>query len=523
MYTVLPVEPADVESYARAAATMVGITVDDDWWPSVVRHLTVMLERAAFGLRSRGHRRPGAGVPGMTPEKATAVGIAAEVRAGRLRAVDVATRTLDAIAAGDGAINSFTDVLADRATSDARRVDELVAAGEDPGPLAGVPFAAKNLFDVAGVVTLAGSKIEASRAPATADAAAVAGLTAAGAVLVGTLNMDEYAYGFTTENTHYGPCHNPHDLTRVAGGSSGGSGAAVAAGFVPLTLGSDTNGSVRVPAALCGVMGLKPTYGRLSRQGMFPFCPSLDHVGVLGATVADLAGSFQVLQGVDPGDPGTVDRPADDVVSGLGRGIDGLRLALADGYYAEGGDAAALAAASGLARALGIEGVATIPEAARARSAAMVITASEGANLHLADLRDRPGDFDPMTRDRFLAGALLPAGAYLVAQRFRRWYQARVRELFSSVDVIVAPATPFPAPLIGQREAVVDGITVQTQPYLGVYTQPLSFVGLPVVTLPVAAAGGLPLGVQLIAAPFAEAALLRVAAEVEARGLARWR
>ena len=453
------------------------------------------------------------------PDDGTA--LAARVRAGEIRATSVVSQALAAIEAGDGEINSFTSVLADRAHAEASRVDALVADGHDPGPLAGVPYAVKNLFDVAGEVTLAGSRINATLPPATADAPTITRLREAGAVLLGSLNMDEYAYGFTTENTHYGPCHNPHDHARVAGGSSGGSGAAVAAGFVPLTMGSDTNGSVRVPASLCGVYGLKPTYGRISRRGMFPFCPSFDHVGILGRSVRDLAAAFDVLHGYDPGDPATTSRSPEPTVPELDRGIDGLRLAVADGYFARGGAPEALAVVSQLAEALGVTETVTIAQAARARSAAMVITASEGAQLHLHDLRHRAGDFDPMTRDRFLAGALVPASAYLGAQRFRRWFAAEVRRALGATDVLLAPATPFPAPLIGQREAVVDGETVLTQPYLGCYTQPLSFVGLPVVTVPIVAPGGLPLGVQLVAAPYREAVLLRVAAELERRGLCR--
>lgn len=440
----------------------------------------------------------------MSPD---AVAIADEVRAGRRSAAEVTEQALAAIAGRDPQINSFTTVLADRARDEARQIDRDLAAGVDVGPLAGAPFAVKNLFDVAGHTTVAGSKISADDPPARADADAVARLRRAGAVLVGMLNMDEYAYGFTTENAHYGACRNPFDTDRVAGGSSGGSGAAVAAGFVPLALGSDTNGSVRVPSALCGTFGLKPTYGRVSCAGMLPFCPTLDVVGTLARSVRDLAVSFGAL----------VDDAAPAAAAG---GIDGLRLAVADGYFDRGGEPAALNAVSALAAALGVSAAVTLPGAAAARASAMVITATEGAHLHIESLRRRPADFDPMTRDRFLAGALVPARVYLEAQHFRYWFRARMRELFRTVDVVLAPATPFPAPLIGQREAVVDGETVLTQPYLGVYTQPLSFAGLPVLSVPTGTHDGLPVGVQLVAAHHAEASLLRVAAELEERGLA---
>ncbi len=448
-----------------------------------------------------------------------ATAIAAGVRSGAVTASAVVEAALCAVEEGDQDINSFTDVLATRARAEAARVDAAVAAGRDPGPLAGVPFAVKNLFDVAGRVTVAGSAINSEHPPATDDAAAVVGLAKAGAVLVGSLNMDEYAYGFTTENTHYGPCHNPHDLTRVAGGSSGGSGAAVAAGFVPLTLGSDTNGSVRVPAALCGVFGLKPTYGRISRQGVAMFAPSLDHVGILGLSVRDLALSLALLQGPDSRDPVSASAATDDPRARLDAGIDDLRLAVADGYFATGGAPEVFEAVRTAAAALGVTDRVTIPEAARARAAALVITAAEGAQQHLADLRTQPEHFDPMTRDRFLAGAMVPGQASVTAQRFRRWYQAAVNRVLSGHDALLAPTTPFSAPQIGQREAMVDGETVATQPYLGVYTQPLSFIGLPVVSVPVAGPSGLPLGVQVVARAHGDGVALRVAAALERAGM----
>lgn len=453
-------------------------------------------------------------------EASDAVGVAEAVRARRASAAEVAARALARIAARDPALNCFTAVLADRARRDAAAVDAALARGEDPGPLAGVPVAVKNLFDVEGLTTLAGSRINAERPPASRDAACVAALRRAGAVLVGALNMDEYAFGFTTQNTHYGPTRNPHDRDRVAGGSSGGSGAAVAAGLVPLTLGSDTNGSIRVPAALCGVFGLKPTYGRVSRRGTALFAGSFDHVGPLARSTRDLAAAFDVLQGPDAADPAASRRPVEPVGQGWKRGIAGLRIAVAGEHFARGGEPEALAAVGEVARALGARETLTLPEPHRARAAALIITSAEGAQLHLPDLRTRPDDFDPMTRDRFLAGALVPATAYVAAQRFRAWYRAAVRLLFNQVDVLLAPTTPFPAPRIGQERITVAGHEVPARTTLGLYTQPLSFIGLPVISVPMARAPGrLPLGVQLVAAPFREAALLRVAAYLEAEGV----
>jgi 1-carboxybiuret hydrolase len=446
-----------------------------------------------------------------------ALGIAAAVRGGRLSAVEVTTAALARIASRDPAFNSFTAVTEARALADAGAVDAALARGEDPGPLAGAPFAVKNLFDVEGLVTIAGSKIDRERPPATADATVVRRLTGAGAILVGALNMDEYAYGFTTENTHYGPAHNPHDLARMAGGSSGGSGAAVAGGLVPLALGSDTNGSIRVPASLCGIFGLKPTYGRLSRAGAKLFAAGLDHVGPLARSVGDLAAAYDAMQGPDPRDPASAGRAVEPALPELERGAQGLRIAVAGGYFAGSGEARA--AVGRVAQALSVTRTIEIPEAARARAAAFVITASEGANLHFADLKARAGDFDPMTRDRFLAGALVPANWVIAAQRFRRWYQEQLLALFRDTDILLMPATPCSAPLIGEDMIEIGGALVPSRPYLGVYTQPLSFIGLPIVVVPLRKAGALPIGVQIAAAPWRERDALRVARTLEQAGV----
>jgi AtzE family amidohydrolase len=451
-----------------------------------------------------------------------ALAIAAAVRGREVSARDVVAAALARVDKRNPALNAFTAVFAERALAEAEAVDRAIAAGRDPGPLAGVPFAVKNLFDVAGVVTLAGSRIQAERPPATHDATAVARLRGAGAVLLGALNMDEYAFGFSTENTHYGPTRNPHDPARIAGGSSGGSAAAVAAGLVALTLGTDTNGSIRVPAALCGVFGLKPTFGRVSRAGVFPFAASFDHVGPLARSVGDVAAAFDVMHGPDAADPVCSGRAASPIAREIDRGLEGLRLARAGGYFARLAEDTALAAVGTVVDALGVRREVELPEAHRARAAAMIITSCEGANYHLDDLRSRSQDFDPMIVDRLLAGALLPAALYVKAQRFRAWFRARVSEIFRDVDVLLAPATPWPAPVIGApRTTVIGGVEVLARPHLGVFTAPLSFIGLPVLTVPLVTPGALPLGVQLIAAPFNEAALIRVAGWLERRGIVK--
>ncbi|YAF96885.1 MAG: AtzE family amidohydrolase [Nodularia sp. CChRGM 3473] len=455
----------------------------------------------------------------MNINSADALSIAAAVRTGEVSAVEVTQAALARITARNPQLNCFTAITAKTALTDAATIDREIAQGHHPGSLAGVPFAVKNLFDIAGLTTLAGSKINAENPPATQDATAVTKLKQAGAVLVGAVNMDEYAYGFVTENAHYGATHNPHDLRRVAGGSSGGSAAAVAAGLVPLTLGSDTNGSIRVPAALCGVFGFKPTYGRLSRAGVALFSSSFDHIGPFARSVQDIAIAFDVLQGEDQRDPICTKRPPQLCVPQLNQDISGIRIALAGDYFVKGAAPEALAAVQKVADALNVTEYVTIPEAHRARAAAFVITASEGANLHLDQLKSRPQDFDSATRDRFLAGALIPSSWYLQAQRFRRWYRDRLREVFQNVDIILAPTTPISAPLIGQQTMILDGEEILVRPHLGLFTQPLSFIGLPVLSVPIQRPNALPLGVQLIAAPYNEALILRVAAVLESQGV----
>src|SRR5207244_4018139 len=317
---------------------------------------------------SRGRRGDGAGIRAVS--HLDALGLAEGVRGRRVTARDLVAATLERIRARDGELNCFTAVVAEGALREAEAVDADIGAGKVVGPLAGVPFAVKNLFDVAGLTTLAGSRINAERPRAARDATVVARLRGAGAVLVGALNMDEYAFGFTTENTHYGPTHNPHD---------------------PVSAGRNVE----------------------------PCLPRL----------AD--------------------------------GTGGLRLAVADGHFAAGGEPEVFAAVERVAKALGATRRVTVPEAHRARAAAMIITASEGASLHGDDLKRRPMDFDPLTRDRFLAGALVPGALYVQAQRFRAWYRERVREIFRSVDVLLTPTTPCPAPKIGQETMTLAGVTVQ--------------------------------------------------------------
>jgi 1-carboxybiuret hydrolase len=454
----------------------------------------------------------------MDTSWATAGEIARSIASGATNAATVVEDALARITARDPILNSFTAVVADRARKQAQSIDMAFATGRQLGPLAGVPFAVKNLYDIAGLPTLAGSKINRSRKPAMRDALMIERLQAAGAVLVGALNMGEYAYDFTGENIHDGASRNPHDVNRMTGGSSGGSGAAVAGGLVPIALGSDTNGSIRVPASLCGIFGLKPTYGRLSRSRTFPFVASLDHVGPFARSTYDLALAYDAMQGADPDDPVCADRPIEPTAPRLGEGADGLRIAVADGYFRDGLFPEALVALHRVAAALHVNHDVELPQAHRARAAAYVITATEGASLHLERLRSHAQDFDPAVRDRLIAGAMIPATLVNSAQKFRRWYREQILALFEKLDVILAPATPCTAPLIGQQAFTLNGREMPVRANLGLYTQPISFIGLPVVAVPVAL-DPLPIAVQIIAAPWREDIALRVAAALEQIGV----
>lgn len=463
--------------------------------------------------------------------RSDATGMAQAVRQGEVRAIELVDAALAEIAATNSDLHTFTSILETRARQRAHVLDALREQDADAFaklPLAGVPFAVKNLFDIAGATTLAGSKIEASRPPAKIDAPLIAELEAAGAILVGACNMDEYAYGFTTENSHYGTARNPHDVARIAGGSSGGSAAAVAAGHVPLSLGSDTNGSIRVPASLCGTFALKPTFGRLPRTGSYPFVDSLDHLGPFARSVRDLALSYDVMQQApSDGDAGCAGRRVEATLPGVLQALSGasddtppLRIAVLNGWFREYAQPESLAAVDRIAKALDVQRTVSLPMVEAGRAAAFLITNAEGAALHLTDLRTQPENFEPLSRDRFLAGALLSAAWVHRAYRVRRAYAEAVAQLLGDYDILLAPATPTAATLVGQEMMEVGCHTLAVRANMGILTQPISCIGLPVCTVPVwHAHPTLPVGVQIIGAPWREDQVLRVAAMLERQGL----
>ncbi|MEN4742630.1 AtzE family amidohydrolase [Pantoea agglomerans] len=441
------------------------------------------------------------------------------IQQGEISALEVAKRTLQAVEQHNPALNAWTEVTGPRMLKEAADVDAQRQRGATLPPLAGIPYAVKNLFDVAGHTTLAGASLFSDRPAARADAFAVDKLRRSGALLSGMLNMDAYAYGFTTENSHYGATHNPRDLSRVAGGSSGGSAAAVAAGLVHFSLGTDTNGSIRVPASLCGIFGLKPTFGRLSRSGSHPFVASLDHIGPLARRVEDLALVYDLLQGADHTDAFQAAHPLAATLPGLSQGSEGLRCGVLGGFFARRCDEDARAAVAVVAAALDAQEEVLMPDAELARSAAFIMTAAEGGNHYLPALRQTPEQFEPNSRERLLAGAMMPGAWYVQAQRFRRHFQQQVLPLFDRFDVLIAPATPCSAITIGQQTLSIQGESLPAKASMGMLTQPISFLGLPVCTVPLATRSGLPIGLQLIARPFNEEAVLRAAWALEQRGI----
>jgi aspartyl-tRNA(Asn)/glutamyl-tRNA(Gln) amidotransferase subunit A len=469
----------------------------------------------------------------------SAVEIAAAVRSGERRAVDVVDEHLAAIAERDGDVHAFNLVMADEARAAALAIDRRVAAGEDPGPLAGVPVALKDNMCTSGVPTTCSSRIlEGWRPPY--DATVVERLAAAGAVAIGKTNLDEFAMGSSTENSAFGPTRNPHDLSRVPGGSSGGSAAAVAAGFAPLALGSDTGGSIRQPAALCGVVGMKPTYGAVSRYGLVAFASSLDQIGPFAADVADAAALYEAIAGHDPRDATSIPRPAARVGEALGQGVGGLRVGIVSELLdAEGIEPDVVARAREAAEALESAGAkvdeVSVPSVVYGLSAYYLIAPAEASsNLARYDGvrfglrvdapttgemydRTRTAGFGAEVKRRIMLGTYaLSAGYYDAfygkAQRVRTLILRDFQAAYERFDVLLSPTAPSTAFELGAKSA--DPLTM----YLNdVCTIPSNLSGDPAMSVPFGTgADGLPIGVQVLAPSLGEETMFRVAAALEA-------
>ena len=431
--------------------------------------------------------------------------------------VEVVRAHLDRIARLDGTLHAFITVCGEAAIEAARAAESAVTSGQPLGPLHGVPIGLKDLVDTRGVRTTGGSKIFADRVP-DADATVTTRLTAAGAIVLGKLNMHEFAYGPEGLNEHYGQTRNPWDpaVARAPGGSSSGSAAAVAAGMAPAALGSDTGGSIRIPASLCGITGLKPTYGRVSRAGVLPLAWSMDHVGPMARSAADCALLLGPMAGYDPADASTSVLPVPDYTAALGRDVKGLRIGMLRGMFAEGlapGLAAAMEGAARQLQALGavVDDV-TLPHATHVAAASLAVVACEALAYHAEWMRTRPQDYQRDVRERLFTGAFVTGVQYLRGQQIRALVRAEVDEALARRDVLLAPSTPLAAPPLGAREAAVDGGTTDVRGALLRFTRPFNFSGHPACSVPCGfTADGLPLGMQIVGRPFDEVTVLRVA------------
>jgi aspartyl-tRNA(Asn)/glutamyl-tRNA(Gln) amidotransferase subunit A len=388
-----------------------------------------------------------------------------------------------------------------------------------PGPLHGIPFAAKDMFWTRGVRTTCGSKIFEHFVP-DEDAAAVERLTAAGAVLVGKTNMHELAYGITSTNPHFGAVRNPRDPERIPGGSSGGSGAAVAAGMVPIALGSDTGGSIRIPASYCGVVGLKPTFGRVSRYGAMPLGPSFDHVGPLAHTVRDAALALNALAGFDPRDETSSQAPVEDYVPPPEVSIAGVRVGLPENFFfdrVEEEVAQAVRRAASIAETLGARVVPVhLPDIEAMNGAAKLILLAEAA-AEFRPYLDRRGEFGADVLALLDQGRAVTAVEYLEAQRQRHHLRTEFAAVWEQADCLFTPTTPLTAPKIGETTVTIGGEAEDVRMASTRLVRPFNLLGLPAVSLPCGLdTRSLPIGLQIVAPAFEEARLLRIAAALEA-------
>ena len=429
--------------------------------------------------------------------------------------VEVTRAVLDRIEALDKDLKAYITVLREPAMQAARKAERAIRAGRSLGPLHGVPVSLKDLFATKGIRTTSGSKINADHVP-DRDSTVAARLAAAGAILVGKVNMHEFAFGPTGINPHYGTPRNPWDRQRVTGGSSSGSGAAVAAGLCHGSMGTDTGGSVRIPAALCGIVGLKPTYGRVSRAGVTTLAWSMDHPGPMTRTVRDAALMLQTIAGYDPADPASSRAKVPNYTRGLGARLKGLRVGLPTDYFRDLVDPeveAAVQAAAKVLQGLGAKLVeVSLPHFQYGPAISVVILTAEATAYHEPALRSRPDDYGADVRERLRLGHFLTATQYLNAQRARGAMLDDIRAAFRTVDAILSPTAPIVAPR-------TDDLTIQwptrredARSALPRLTRPWNLTGLPAISVPCGfTAGGLPIGLQVAGRPFDESTVLRLA------------
>lgn len=442
--------------------------------------------------------------------------VAAAIASKKISSREATQSCLDRVARFQPRLNAYMAIEADAALAAADAADKELAQGKTRGPLHGVPMAHKDMYYEAGKVSTCGSKIRKDFVAATTSTA-IARLQNAGTVRLGTLQMSEFAYGPTGHNAHYGAVHNPWHVDHVTGGSSSGSGSAVAARLTFAALGSDTGGSIRMPAHFCGVSGLKTTVGLVSRAGAMPLSQSLDTVGPLARTAVDCALLTQLMAGGDAADPTTRNAPAPDLVSPTKENIKGLRIGIPSAFYVDHLDSDVARVLDETAKTLASEGVTvvrvTLPDQSRLTAASQLLLAVEAAAFHKKWMIERPGDYGPQVLMRLQNGLAVPAITYLETLRWRGPALAAHLEAVSGVDAVLAPVAPVPAPTIADSdignktgaEAVIQNLTR--------FTRPINYLGLPALAIPAGfSARGLPIGLQLIGRPFEEAMVLRIGA-----------
>ena len=427
--------------------------------------------------------------------------------------VEVSRAYLQRIEQHAPTLNAYITVMADEARQAAQQAEEEIAGGVYKGPLHGIPIALKDLYFTRGVRTTGGSRILADFIPEE-DAGVTRWLREAGSIIIGKTNLHEFAFGVTNVNPHYGPCLNPWARERIPGGSSGGSGAAVSAGLCGAATGSDTGGSIRIPAALCGIVGLKPTYGRVSRRGILPLSWSLDHPGPMTRTVEDAALVLQAVAGWDPQDQSTSRLPVPDYRQTLEQGVEGLRVGVPQELFFEGLDPEVQRAVEQAINHLGELGAqvqdVSIPHIREATSASMPILLSEAYTYHQQYLKTRPEEYGEDVRNRVEVGAFISATDFVQAQRVRHLLKQEMAALFEGVDVLVTPTVPIPAPEVGVFLARGQEQALETRNALSRFTSPFNVTGLPALSVPCGfTSQGLPIGLQLVGRPYEESTVLR--------------
>jgi len=448
------------------------------------------------------------------PETWTLVALSKSLREKEISPVEITRAYLERIQTYDSKINSFITLLPQPALRAARQAEKEICRGKYAGTMHGIPFAAKDLFFTKGIRTTCGSKILKNFVPAY-NATVIERLRAAGAILLGKLNMHEFAYGTTSVNPHFGSVRNPWDRERVTGGSSGGSAAALASSFVPLTLGTDTGGSIRIPAALCGTVGLKPTFGRVSKYGVYPLCWSLDHPGPMTRCVADLAIAMNVLAGSDGRDLSTPAIPVPDYTKGLSGSLKGIHIGIPDSYYFDRLEPEvrtqvqkAIQELRGLGATVKRISIPLLPEAS---IAAFIILLAEGAATLEKWHRTRAKDLGDDVRSRLNLGAAVMAAQYLKAQAVRRRVRENFSRAFQKVDVIVTPQLPITAPKLHQGSVSWGRKTEAVPSALTRFTRIYNLVGIPGLSIPCGfSKAGLPIGLQIAGKPFDESTVLKV-------------